>query len=255
MKRPRIIPILCLNSEKELISTVSFRESDYIGDPLNAISVYNEFDVDELGVIDIYASREGRSFDTELLRGISEECKTPLFAGGGISSLDDIEQLLKNGAEKVLLSSKIIESPDFLQEATNQFGTSSIIVCLDCIPTSFNQFNIYNSKTKLVTEYEVNAFIKHLQNFGLGECIVQSIAKDGHMNGYDQQLISTALDGTCIPIIALGGCSSITEISVMAKSFDLSAYASGSIFSFYNSDREVLINYPNLNFLNTLIQK
>lgn len=244
MRRPRIIPILCLDSIGELISTVSFGSSTYIGDPLNAIAVYNSFTVDELGLLDIYASRESRSFNLQLLKTISDECKTPLFAGGGVSSLKDIEGILTNGAEKVVLSSAVIKDPEFLNQASKEFGTSSLIVCLDCIRSSNGEYQVMDSSRLQGTGKELNSFILQLQDYGLGECIIQSVQNDGKMSGYDRNLLETALAGTKIPIIALGGCSSFGEIAELNKIYTISAFASGSIFSFYNSKRQVLLNYP-----------
>jgi cyclase len=253
MRRPRIIPILCLDSIGELISTISFDTTTYIGDPLNAISVYNNYSVDELGLIDIYASREGRSFNFQLLKSISDECKTPLFAGGGVSSLSDIEGILSNGAEKVVLSTSVVNNPNFLGEAAKEFGTSSLIVCLDCIHSTNGEYKVVDTSRFHVTEYELNSFIIQLENYGLGECIIQSVQNDGLMSGYDRKLLETALSGTKIPIIALGGCSSFSEISELNQHYNISAFASGSIFSFYNDQREVLLNYPQANELRSLI--
>lgn len=253
MRRPRIIPILCLDSIGELISTVSFDAASYIGDPLNAIAVYNSFFVDELGIIDIYASRQGRSFDLQLLKSISDECTTPLFAGGGVSSLQDIEGILTNGAEKVVLSSSVVLNPSFLEEAAKEFGTSSLIVCLDCIKTPNEEYKVMDTSRFQVTEHELNSFILQLQDYGLGECIIQSIQNDGIMSGYDRKLLEKALAGTKIPIIALGGCSSFDEISELNQLYNISAFASGSLFSFYNNRREVLLNYPQPNDLRSLM--
>ena len=253
MRRPRVIPILCLDSIGELISTISFGTSTYIGDPLNAIAVYNSYSVDELGLIDIYASREDRPFNIQLLKSISDECKTPLFAGGGVSSLSDIEGILTNGAEKVVLSSAVVISPNFLGEAVKEFGTSSIIVCLDSIKSANGEYKVVNTSKFHVTEYELNSFILQLQDYGLGECIVQSVQNDGLMSGYDRKLLETALSETKIPIIALGGCSSFSEIFELNQLYNISAFASGSIFSFYNDQREVLLNYPQANELRSLM--
>ena len=253
MRRPRIIPILCLDSVGELISTVSFDTTTYIGDPLNAISVYNSFNVDELGLIDIYATRQGRSFNLQLLKSISDECNTPLFAGGGVSSLKDIEGILTNGAEKVVLSSAIVTNPSFLGEAAKEFGTSSLIVCLDCINSTNGEYKVMDTSRFQVTEHGLNSFILQLQDYGLGECIIQSVQNDGIMSGYDRKLLETALAGTKIPIIALGGCSSFAEISELNQLYNISAFASGSAFSFYNDQREVLLNYPQPNELSSLM--
>ncbi len=255
MRRPRVIPVLCLDSIGELISTVSFETSTYIGDPLNAISIYNSFTVDELGLIDIYASRQNRPFNFQLLKSISDECITPLFAGGGVSSLDDILQILSNGAEKVVLSSAVIRNPSFLAEAAKEFGTSSLIVCLDCIYSSDGEYKLMDTSRFHITEYELNSFILQLQDYGLGECIIQSVQNDGIMSGYDKKLLETALSGTQIPIIALGGCSSFAEIYELNKLYNISAFASGSVFSFYNKKREVLLNYPQPDELRSLMIK
>lgn len=253
MRRPRVIPILCLDSIGELISTVKFDKSTYVGDPLNAISIYNGYNVDELGLIDIYASRQGRSFNLQLLKSISDECKTPLFVGGGVSSLDDIEKILINGAEKVVLSSSVVMDSSFLEVAVKEFGTSSLIVCLDCVKTNKRDYKVFNSSNFQITNHELNSFIFKLQDYGLGECIIQSVENDGKMSGYDRSLLETALAGTKIPIIALGGCSSFAEISELNQLYNISAFASGSIFCFYNAQREVLLNYPQPNELHSLI--
>ena len=230
MRRPRVIPILCLDSIGELISTVSFDTNTYIGDPLNAISIYNSYNVDELGLIDIYASRQGRSFNLQLLKSISDECKTPLFVGGGVSSLIDIEGILLNGAEKVVLSSSVVMNPNFLGQAAKEFGTSSLIVCLDCINSNIGEYKVFDTSRFRITEHELNSFILQLEDYGLGECIIQSVQSDGLMSGYDRKLLETALAGTKVPIIALGGCSSFAEISELNQLYNISAFASGSLF-------------------------
>jgi len=253
MIRPRIIPILCLNSDGELISTISFNKTTYIGDPLNAIAVYNNFSVDELGFLDIYASRQGRPFNLEVLKNISNECKTPLFAGGGVNTLNHIEEILKNGAEKVVISSAIVGNPKFLEKATMEFGTSSIIVCLDCIRLPNKRYQVMNTSRNEVTDCEINSFISQLQSYGLGECIVQSVQQDGQMSGYDSGLLEAALAGTAIPIIALGGRCFFDKNKNLSKLYNICALASGSTFAFYDDQREVLINYPNVSMLRSLI--
>lgn len=255
MKRPRIIPVLTLNNSGELISTVSFGSPTYIGDPMNAISVYNNYDVDELGIIDIYATRKRRPFNYSLLKSISAECSMPLFAGGGLSSINDVEIILKHGAEKAVLSSAVLKNPSFLEELVQEFGTSSLIVCLDCYKSKNGKYLLYDSSRQGITAIELNSFIHTLQDFGLGECIIQSVSNDGMMSGYDEQLLETALDGTKIPIIAMGGCSSMSEISRLSQKYNISAFASGSLFAFYNKQRQVLLNYPQPNELRSLLQK
>lgn len=249
--RPRIIPILTLDSDGELICTKNFNQKVYVGDPLNAIAIFNEYSVDEIGIIDIYASREKRSLNGHFLKKISEESKTPLMAGGGVNSLDKIKELLQCGAEKVILSSAILFRKEFLYEATEEFGTSSIVVCLDVKKINSKYF-IYNSNSKNILNFTIDEFIVLLEKYGLGECIVQSIDNNGEMKGYDRNLYNLVNKISTVPIIGLGGCGVYEDINSANEETSLSAYASGSAFCFFNRTNEVLINYPEQSYINNL---
>ena len=155
--------------------------------------------------------------------------------------------------KKLFLSSSVVINPNFLGEAVKEFGTSSLIVCLDCINSTNGEYKVVNTSRFQITEHELNYFILQLQDYGLGECIIQSVQNDGLMSGYDRKLLETALAGTKIPIIALGGCSSFAEISELNQLYNISAFASSSTFSFYNNQREVLLNYPRPNELCSLM--
>ena len=239
----RLLPCLKINSKKELICTENFEKHFYVGDPLNAICIFNDFKVDELIVIDIDASKQNRLFDREYLLKISEEFQYPLVVGGGVSSIKDIEILLNSGADRVLISNSCIFNSKFIEEAIKHFGSSTITICLDYVQTTNKNCLLYDHTKKKFLNSSLLEKFKELSNIGMGECILQSVDRDGKMSGYDSKNLDYFNREFNNPIVCLGGCSGYDEILSLENEFKLKSFSVGSSFCFFNKQRQVLINY------------
>ena len=242
MLKTRVIPCLLLKNEG-LVKTVNFKDSKYIGDPINAVKIFNEKEVDELVFLDTTATKEGRGPNFELISKIASECFTPFSYGGGIRNLEDLEKILRLGVEKVVINTYAVEKPEFIKEASNKFGSQSITVSIDAKKNKKGDYEIFvNGGTK---ETGINAvdFAVLMEKKGAGEIILSSIDKDGTMTGYDLELISLVSKFLGIPVIAAGGAGKIEDFKKAIKA-GASAVAAGSMFVFVGQNRAVLINYP-----------
>jgi cyclase len=246
MFRPRIIPVLLLKNNG-LVKSVQFKKHKYIGDPLNAIKILNDLRADEIILLDIDASKKGKIINVDLVKQIGEETKMPMTVGGGIRTLNDIKNLITAGAEKVIIGSYALERPDFVKEATDAFGSSTISVCIDVKKTFFGNEYAYNQSKKKTTSIPVVKIVKVFEQMNVGEIVIQSVDNDGRMNGYDIELIKKISTIVQIPIVALGGAGSLNDLKTTYQKTCVSALAAGSIFVFNDESRGVLINYPNKN--------
>lgn len=243
MYRNRIIPVLLMEKKMSLVKTVRFKNPIYIGDPINAVKIFNEKEVDELILLDINASKEKKSPDLNYLKDIAGECFMPLCYGGGIASLTDIYNLINVGIEKISINTKAIELPDFVIDASKEFGTSTIVISIDVKKDIFGQYKVYSHSKKTNSKYSLHEFVKLMENNGAGEILLNSVDKDGTMNNYDFNLIKIVSESVSIPIIACGGAGNLTDLSSAINS-GATAAAAGSLFVFYGKHKAVLINYP-----------
>ncbi len=241
MFRPRVIPCLLLKN-KGLVKTIQFKNPNYIGDPINAVRIFNDFEADELVFLDIQASKEGRCIDFEFVKKIGEEAFMPFAVGGGISSIEQIRSILNNGAEKVVLNSHAIQNPEFVKEASEIFGSQSIIISLD-VKRDSNKYKVYTHSGTKNTGLDAVQTAKEMENLGAGELIINSIDKDGTMEGYDLDIIKEISQIVKIPVIALGGAKDLKDLPKAVKA-GATAVAAGSIFVYSGENRGVLINYP-----------
>jgi len=243
MFRARIIPVLLLKDDA-LVKSVQFGKHKYIGDPINAVRIYNELRADELVFLDIQASKENRLISLDFVRDVGEEANMPFSVGGGIKTINDIKSIINAGAEKVILNTVSIQNPNFIREAADYFGSSTIVVCID-VKRKFlrgNQTWILNGTTSSgMTPIET---AKKMESLGAGELIIQSIEKDGTMSGYDIELIFSIAESVSIPVIALGGAGTLSDLNDVRKKGFASAMAAGSIFVYKGKKKGVLINYP-----------
>ncbi len=243
MIAPRAIPVLLLRGQG-LVKTVKFKDPKYIGDPRNAVKIFNEKEVDELVILDITATNEKRGPQFSLLHEIVSEAFMPIGYGGGIRSIKDIEQLISLGIEKAVLNTYAVESPDFVTSAAEVLGSSSVVVCLDTKRKLFGGYEVFTHSGKNATGLNPIDVAMEMEQRGAGELIVNSIDRDGTMQGYDLDLVRTITNAVSIPVIACGGASNLDDLSSAIRIGGASAAAAGSMFVFQGKHRAVLISYP-----------
>jgi imidazole glycerol-phosphate synthase subunit HisF len=248
MFRPRVIPVLLLK-HKGLVKSVKFRNHRYIGDPINAVKLFNDLNADELVFLDILASREKRCIDLGFVKNVGEEANMPFAVGGGISTLEDIKSIILSGAEKVIINTAAVLDPEFIRRASETFGSSTITVCLDVKKNFFGKsqtwvINGYKSSGHSPAEF---AYLMELN--GAGELIIQSIERDGNMSGYDIELIKEITGIVKIPVIALGGAGNLSDLRRAYVEGHASGLAAGSVFIYQGPRKGILINYPTRNEL------
>lgn len=243
MKIKRIIPCLLLK-DKGLVKTIKFSEPTYIGDPINTIKIFNEKEVDELVFLDIDATRLNKEPQYDLIRNISSECFMPFAYGGGIQSLHQIEKIINSGAEKIILNTHAFLKKDFLKEAVNHFGSSTIVVAIDVKKDIFRTNRVFIIGGTQNTGRNPVEYSKDIENEGAGEILINSIDRDGTMEGYDIELIKGITKTVRIPVIACGGAGQLNDFRIAIKEGGASAVAAGSFFVFHGKRRAVLITYP-----------
>ena len=247
MLRSRIIPCLLVH-KKGLVKTVNFREPKYVGDPINAVKIFNEKEVDELIVLDIDASVENREPDFEMIKNLATECRMPFCYGGGVTTVEQAKRIIELGAEKIALSSSAIKDITLIRKIGVAVGIQSVVIVIDIKKKGFlagggYDIYIYNGKEK--AKVKLKDFIDQLNEIGVGEIVINSIDNDGVMKGYDLPLITMIREWTNFPITALGGAGSLDDIKALIKEFKTLGVAAGSLFVFKGKYKAVLINYPN----------
>jgi imidazole glycerol-phosphate synthase subunit HisF len=253
MLRSRVIPVLLLRNNG-LVKTTRFKHPVYIGDPINAVKVFNEKEVDELVLLDITATNENRDLNYSKIEDIVTEAFMPIGYGGGINKLEQIEKLFKLGVEKVILNSAAYSHPDLIKEATQIFGNQSIVVSIDIKRDFFGKKNIYTHSGSRKQPIELIRFINLVENSGAGEILINSIDRDGTMNGYDLDLIQQVCEKVSIPVIASGGAGKIEDF-VKAIKAGASGVSAGAMFVFQGVHRAVLISYPKYEDLEELLNQ
>ena len=243
MFSPRIIPVL-LCKRNRLVKSEKFKKYTYIGDPINAVKIFNELKVDELVILDIEASYNKKIISLELVKEVCEEANMPFSIGGGINNIFQIEERLKIGAEKVILNTAAFNDINFIFEAVKNFGSSTISVCVDIKKDLFGRYRVYSHSNSRYHKRNYFEYIKDLQDAGVGELIIQSVDRDGTMIGYDYDLYKTICEEIKVPIIALGGAESIENIKSMWDRTSINSFAAASLFIYFGKQKSVLINYP-----------
>ena len=244
MFRPRLIPVHLLKNNV-LVKSVKFKNYNYIGDPINAVKIFNELKADELVFLDIDATSENRRISSDVIRKVGEEANMPFSVGGGISSIEDIQELIACGAEKVVLNSIAFSKPNFVREAVDYFGSSTIVVCIVVKKSFFSSENyVYINNGNKRTNLEPIEAAKMVEAMGAGEIIIQSITRDGSMLGYDIELIKQICDCVSIPTTALGGAGTLQHFQELHQSVNVTGLSAGSFFIYQGTNKGVLINYP-----------
>jgi imidazole glycerol-phosphate synthase subunit HisF len=242
MLRPRVIPVLLLQ-KNILVKSVNFKKYNYIGDPINAIKIFNGLKADELVLLDITAAKEKRLISLDLIREAGEETDMPLAAGGGITCMEQVKAVINAGAEKVVINSAAALNPDFIKAATDAFGSSAIVVCIDVKKKKWGGLTTWIYGGTVATKYTPAEFALMMQDKGAGEIIIQSIERDGMMSGYDIGLIKSVTEAVTIPVIALGGAGNTTHLKEAYNETSVNGLAAGSLFVYQSAKKGVLINY------------
>ena len=239
----RVIPCLLL-SGRGLVKTVRFKDAKYVGDPRNAVKIFNEKEVDELVVIDIMATRSGTRPSFDLIREIVSEAFMPMAYGGGLRSIEDVRVLLQIGIEKAVVSAAAVDDPTFVSALADAFGSQSVVICLDVMKTRLGRYELTtHGGTKKAAQDPIR-FAAEMERRGAGEIIVNSVDRDGTMSGYDVDLIRAVSSAVNIPVIACGGAGRLEDFREAVRSGGASGVAAGSLFVYHGKHRAVLISYP-----------
>lgn len=250
---PRIMPCLLLH-DRGLVKTVKFKDARYIGDPRNAVRIFNEKEVDELILLDIGATPERKQIQFDLIREIVSEAFMPVAYGGGIHTVEDAKQILALGVEKIVLNSYAVENPDFITKAADSFGSSSVVVCIDVKKSLWGKYEVWTHGGRQRTKLDPVQHAMTMANKGAGEIVVNSIDLDGTMAGYDLRLISAVSRAVQIPVIASGGAGKVEHLAEAIKLGEASAATAGSMFVFQGKHRAVLISFPDLSTRKALFE-
>lgn len=242
MNRTRIIPCL-LMSGHGLVKTRKFKAPIYIGDPINAVRIFNDKEVDELVFLDIDASREGREPNYEIIAEIAGECFMPVAYGGGISSLEQARKLIRCGIEKIIVNSATIESRGFIREIADVFGSQAVVGAIDAKKMMLGGHRVFIKSGTVETKYKPEDHAEALVESGVGEIFLSSIDCDGEMQGFDLPLIQKVTKRVRVPVVACSGAGNVTHLREAITVGGASAVSAGSMFVFHGKHRAVLINY------------
>ena len=254
MLRPRIIPCLLIQNNG-LVKTVNFKNPKYVGDPINAVRIFNEKEVDELVFFDIDATVNNAEPNYSLIERIANQSRMPLCYGGGIKSVVQAKRIFSLGVEKIALSSSVIENPELIREISDNVGSQSVIVVLDVKKKLFGGYDVYTHNGKIHRAINPFKFIMNAQKLGAGEIIINSINKDGLMKGYDLELIKKVRKSTSLPVTVLGGAGSLNHIKEVIEKNGIIGASAGSLFVFKGPYKAVLISYPSYEEKNILFDK
>ncbi len=243
MLLPRVIPVLLLQG-KGLVKGVKFKDHRYVGDPINAVQIFNTKQVDELIFLDISATKENRIPDLNLVQSISDQCLMPFALGGGIKSLDDAKKILGAGAEKVCLNTYALESKTLIEEIAKSFGNQSVVVSLDIKKNLFGKYAVYSRCGSKQISKDLEMVLDLVQSQGAGEILINNIDFDGLCEGYDLDLLTFVTKKASVPVIACGGAWENVHLKDAIEKSQVSAVACGSKFVFHGRRKAVLISYP-----------
>lgn len=251
MIRARVIPVLLCNLEGSLVKTRKFDKPVYVGDPVNAVKIFNDKEVDELVFLDITASKQGRKPNVRYIRDVATEAFMPLCYGGGLRTMEDISAVIKAGIEKVSLNSILADDSDLVSRCADKFGSSATVVSVDVKKDFWGKYRVMVKGGTKKLDMPPLEFVQMLEQKGAGEVLLNSVDRDGMMEGFDLGLIQSIAPNVSIPVIACGGAASVPDFKT-AIDAGASAVAAGSMFVFQGKHRAVLISYPTQQELKTL---
>jgi cyclase len=246
MQRKRIIPCLLLKG-RGLVKTLKFKSPKYIGDPINAIRIFNEKEVDELVLLDIDASLLGQEPDYELLAEVAGECFMPICYGGGIKTIEHARKIFALGVEKIALNTAALQDLELVRRIADQFGAQSVVCSIDCKKSLLGRYSVYSHAGSKDTKLNPVDWARQVEGAGAGEIFLNAIDRDGTLQGMDIPLIKAVVGAVHIPVIACGGAGSVADLIEPFEQAGVSAVAAGSFFVFHGKHKAVLISYPDLN--------
>ncbi len=241
--RPRVIPGLLIQ-DGGLVKTKQFKKPEYLGDPINAVKIFNEKGVDELCIMDISKDRYSRGPDFSLLEEIASEAFMPLAYGGGIRSLEDVKRIFRVGFEKVILNRVLAQDETLVGEIVRLFGSQSVIASIDVKKSLFGGYAVYTNSGKSIVSKNPLEWAKKVEELGVGEILLGNIDREGMQNGFDVEFVREIADNVEIPVIACGGAKSIKDLLSALKDGHSDAVSAGSMFVYYGDKKGILINFP-----------
>lgn len=240
---PRVIPVLGINKNR-LVKTVKFKDPNYLGDPLNAIRIFNQKMVDEIAIIDIRASKDNSSLDFDLIENMAEECFSPLAYGGGIKTYDDASRLFSIGVEKIILNSAAFSTPKLIEDVSKKFGSQSIVVSMDVKKSFIGGYKLRTHSGTQKVKGSIDHWLKIFIDHGVGEILLHDIDREGSFSGYNSDLIQLISKEINVPMIALGGARNFEDMRTAIK-YGAQAVSAASFFVYRNNNPEsILIDYP-----------
>ncbi len=251
MLQTRVIPVLLLQN-KGLVKTLKFKNPKYVGDPLNAIKIFNEKEADELIFLDIDASKKGLEPDYEIIKDFASECFMPVCYGGGITKFEQIKRIFALGIEKISINSLVLKNDRVIKKAVEAYGSQSIVVTVDIKKDVFGKYHIYDNIKKKKLKMPFLDYIKYAEGLGVGEILVNNMDLDGTQKGFDIDLLKQVVNHVKIPVIACGGAGKLIDFQAAKKEANVSAVAAGSFFVFQGRHNAVLITYPSYQELEEL---
>ena len=243
MLRPRAIPCLLLKNGR-LVKTIKFDKPQYVGDPINAVRIFNDMEVDEIVVLDIGATPDRSMVRFDLIGEMASECFMPMAYGGGLTSVEQVRRVLGLGVEKVVINSAAGHDLSIVREIANAFGSQSIVAAVDVRKRMFSGYRPCISGGRQPLKWDVLNWVQALEQAGAGEILVTSIDRDGTMDGYDLALVRLVTGAVRVPVIAAGGAGSVDDIGAVVARGGASAAAVGSLAVYQGRNRAVLINFP-----------
>lgn len=241
--------------DKGLVKTVQFKDAKYVGDPINAVRIFNEKEVDEIMILDIDATVQGREPDYKMIENLAAECRMPFCYGGGVKTVAQAERIFSLGVEKVAISSEAVHNPRLISEIGTRVGKQSVVVVLDVKKSRTGNYEIWTHNGKKNTGKDAIEFVKLVEDFGAGEIVVNSIDNDGVMKGYDLNLVEKVRSVAHLPLTVLGGAGKLEDIGKLILQYGIIGASAGSLFVFKGIFRAVLISYPDQKVKSDLIKE